>query len=476
MSTTASVRRARMSRLDAFFGITARGSTVMREFLGGLTMFLVSAYIVVVNPAILSFAGVEGLAGLGPGFAPTMAMTCLVAGLCSLAMGLYAKYPILMAPGMGLNAVVAFSLVAGLGLTWQEAMGIILMEGVLIMVLVLTGLREAVMDAIPVRIKQSIAVGIGLFIMLIGLVNGGLVVLGVPGAPLALGDFTSPTALVLLVGLALTFALELWRLRGAMLVAILLTTVFAIAVNAMTGGAAYASLPGVAVLPTALFAWPDMSSLGAGLNLGAFAKIGVLGTLLAVFSLAMADFFDTMGTVVAIGEQGNMLDDEHRYPKGDLKRILVVDSLGPILGGFAGSSSATSYIESGSGVAAGARTGLAAVVAGVLFLACMVFSPLAMVIPAQATAPALVLVGFLMFSSNMPGILSGWEDMSTVDRLTEGLPAFLTVTLMAFTYSITAGIGAGFIVYTALQLVRGRIPHPLMILSSLAFCAYFLLR
>lgn len=442
--------------------------------LGGLTTFLVAAYIIVVNPAILSFAGVEGLAGMGPGFAPTMAMTCLTAGIMSLLLGVYARYPFMMAPGMGLNAVVAFGLVAGSGLTWQEAMGVILMEGILILVLVLTGLRENVMNAIPQRLKGAIAVGIGLFILLIGLVNGGVVVMGSPGAPLALGNLASPTFFILLAGLVLILLFEIWRIPGGMLLGILVTTVIAIVVNSTMGGAVYASLPGVAVIPSAVVALPDFSTFGAGLNFGSFARIGVVGTLVAVFSIAMADFFDTMGTLVGVGRQAGFLGDKGEYPKGDLRRLLVVDSIGPIVGGVASASSNTTYIESGAGVAEGARTGLASVVTGALFLLCMFLAPLAMVIPAQATAPALIIVGFLMFSGNIQEIVSGFEEMSYADKLAEGFPVLLTMLLMPFAYSITVGIGAGFIAYVVLQLMRGRVPHWLMLASAATFAAYFL--
>lgn len=475
MAIYASAKR-NVGPIDRYFKISERKSTYLREVLGGLTTFLVAAYIIVVNPAILSFAGVEGLEGMGPPFAPTLAMTCLTAGIMSLLMGLYARYPIMMAPGMGLNAVVAFGLVAGAGLTWQEAMGVILMEGILILALVLTGLRESVMNAIPHRLKSAIAVGIGLFILLIGLVNGGVVVMGVPGAPLALGSFTSPTFLILVVGLLLITLFEMWRIPGGILLGILVTTVLAIVVNAMTGGAAYANLPGVAVLPSAVFALPDFSTIGAGINFGSFFKIGVVGTVVAVFSIAMADFFDSIGTFVGVGRQGGFLNEKGEFPPDDLRRLLIVDSIGPIVGGAASASSNTSFIESGAGVAEGARTGLASVVTGVLFLACMFLSPLASVIPAQATAPALIIVGFLMFAGNIQDIVKGFDEMSYSDRLAEGFPVLLTMLLMPFAYSITAGIGAGFIAYTVLQLARGRMPHWLMTLSSVAFIAYFLFR
>lgn len=462
--------------MDRFFGISAAGSTVKREVLAGITTFLVSAYIIFVNPAILSFSGIKDLQGLGVPFMAAMAATCLVAGVMTLTMGLYARYPFMMAPGMGLNAVVAFQLIVGMKLTWQEAMGVIVLEGLVILALVLLGFRQAVMEAIPMSLKRSIAVGIGFFIAFIGLVDCGFVVLGVPGAPVALGKMATPLMAVAIFGLLVTAALEVLKVRGSLLWGILLSTGLAIAINYYTAGAAFATSPGVAVIPKSFVSWPDLSTLGQGLNFGVFAKVGVLGALLAIFSICLSDFFDTLGTLVGVGEQAGFLKKNGNYPSSDLTRLLVVDSVGAALGGVAGSSTATTYIESGAGVAAGGRTGLTSVVTGILFLACMFLAPVAGIVPAQATGPALVIVGFIMFRANILEIVRSIPDDPGM-AVAEGLPILLTVLVMPFTYSITNGIGVGFVSYVFLKLIGGkaREVHWLMWLVSFAFVSYFFL-
>jgi AGZA family xanthine/uracil permease-like MFS transporter len=427
---------------------------------------MVMAYIIFVNPAILSFAGIPGLAGKGPPFAAAQAATCLVAGVMTIAMGLATNYPLALASGMGLNAVVAFQLVAGLGLTWQGAMGVVVLEGVLITLLVLTGLREAIMEAIPMALKRAIGVGIGLFILFIGLVSGGLVKPGPPGVPVTLGDLGAAPVLVTLAGLLLTLWLQVRGIGGALLLGIVGSTALAVAVNAGTGGKAF-TVPGQAVIPATLVAWPDFSTLGAGLNLEVVTRLGLLTAAVTVFSLMLSDFFDTMGTVIGVGGEGGWLDREGRLPR--LGRVLLVDSLAAVAGGAAGASSATTYVESAAGVSAGARTGLASVVTGVCFLLALFLAPLAAVVPPHATAPALVIVGYLMMRvvREIP-----FGDVE------EGFPALLTLTVMPFTYSITNGIGAGFLGYCFIKLVRGKVRevHPMMWGAAAAFALYFALR
>ncbi|HSE06454.1 MAG TPA: NCS2 family permease [Methylomirabilota bacterium] len=451
--------------LERWFELGRRGATVGGEVRGGLTTFMVMAYIVFVNPAILSFAGIPPLAGRGPSFAATQAATCLVAGVMTIAMGLATNYPLAIASGMGLNAVVAFQLVATLGLPWTAAMGVVLLEGLLITALVLTGFREAIMHAIPVALKRAIGVGIGLFILFIGLVAAGIVKPGPPGVPVTLGDLTTPPAAVAVGGLLLTLWLTARRFDGALLVGILASTVAAIAVNAATGGRAF-PLPGQAVWPPTLVALPDFSSLGAGFDLSVFARLGLITALVTIFSLMLSDFFDTMGTVIGVGGEAGWLSPDGRLPR--LNRVLLVDSLGAVAGGAAGASSATTYIESAAGVSAGARTGLASVVTGGCFLLALFFAPLAGVVPAQATAPALIVVGYLM---------SRVARQIPLDDFEEGFPALLTLTVMAFTYSITNGIGAGFVSYCFIKLVRGRGREvaPMMYGAALAFVVYFAL-
>ena len=451
--------------LERWFEIGRRGATVGGEVRGGLTTFMVMAYIIFVNPAILSFAGIPPLQGQGPSFPATQAATCLVAGAATIAMGLAANYPLAVASGMGLNAVVAFQLIAGMKLPWTAAMGVVVLEGLVITVLVLTGFREAVMNAIPGSLKRAISVGIGLFILFIGLVSAGIVKPGPPGVPVTLGELTSAPVAVAVFGLLLTLWLTARRFSGALLVGILVSTAVAVAVNAATGGRAFPT-PGQAVWPTSLVAWPDFSTLGAGFDFSVFVRVGVITALVTIFSIMLSDFFDTMGTVIGIGGEAGWLTPDGRLPR--LNRVLVVDSLGAVAGGAAGASSATTYIESAAGVAAGARTGLASVVTGACFLLALFLAPLAGVVPAQATAPALIVVGYLMSRVVREIPFGDFE---------EGFPALLTLAVMPFTYSITNGIGAGFVAYCFIKLVRGKGDQvaPMMYGAALAFVVYFVL-
>ncbi len=442
---------------ERVFRLQGRGTDVRTEVVAGLTTFMTMAYILFVNPAILS------LGGAGLPFSQVLTVTALVAGVMTIAMGLVANYPFAIASGLGLNAVVAFQLVGGQGLTFPEAMGVVVTEGILITILVITGLRQAILDAIPVELKKAIAGGIGLFIALIGFANSGLVVRGPEGGPLlARADVGSARIAIFVVGLLFTAVLVAHRTKGALLLGIAGTTVLAIVVNSGAGGGLY-DTPSTALIPTRVFAAPDFTLLG-DFSFGYVAKLGVIAGALAVFTLMLADFFDTMGTAIALANEGGFLDAQGRLP--GMNRVLLVDSVAAAVGGAASASSATTYIESASGIAEGGRTGLASVVTGLLFLAALFVSPLAAVIPPEATAPALILVGFLMMSviREMP-----WDDYAVA------IPAFLTVVVMPFTYSITDGIGWGFVSYTAIMLLTGRIreTRPMMVLSSVLFALYF---
>ena len=451
--------------LERVFDLRARGTTVETEVLAGVTTFMVMAYIIFVNPAILNFSGIKDLQNLGPGFAPTLAATCLVAGVMTVLMGLLSNYPFAVASGMGLNAVVAFQLIVGMKLPWSAAMGVIFLEGVAITILVLTGFREAVMDAIPISLKRAIGVGIGLFILFIGLYSGGLVKQGPPGVPVTLGDLNSLSVLVTLIGLFLTVSLMALRVKGALLIGILLTTVVAIVVNAASGYTAF-TIPGVAVVPSKILAWPDFSTFGRGLDISVFWRAGVMAAVLTIFSIMLADFFDTMGTVIGIAGEAGWLDEKGKLPR--LNRILLVDSLAAAFGGLASASSATTYIESAAGVSEGGRTGLTSVVTGLLFFLALFFSPVAGVVPPQATAAALIVVGFLMCSI-VKDIPFGDFD--------EGFPALMALVVMPFTYSITNGIGAGFVIYAFIKLIRGKAHelHGMMVGTAVAFAIYFAL-
>jgi adenine/guanine/hypoxanthine permease len=474
----------RTSALDRYFRFRQNGTTLARDTMAGVTTFIVMSYIIFVNPAILSFAGVEGLENIGLPFDGVLASTCLVAGVMSILMGLVTNRAYAIAPGLGLNAVVAFTLVAGEGLGFPEAMGIVVLEGALVTALVLAGMREKVMDAIPLELKKAIAIGIGLFIAFIGLVNSGLVVQGVPVVDLA--PFTTWPVLVTIFGLALTITLRAIGFRGDLLVGIIATTIFATIINWATdytaftgpGSDRYARWPGDVVES------PNFGLVGE-FSFDAFATIGVVTTLALIFSLFLADFFDTMGTLVGVGKQAGYLDKDGRLP--EIRKPLLVDSVAAMAGGAASASSATTYIESGSGVGVGGRTGWVAVVAGALFFPFLFFAPLIGMVPPQATAPALIIVGYLMITA-----LTEAEELAEpgVDRRTErkfagidfhdlaiGLSAALTIMVMPFAFSITDGIGFGFIAYVLIRIAQGewRRVHPLMLAAAAAFTLYFLI-
>ena len=467
MAAPGVARRAETGFLERTFKLRENATTVRTEVIGGLTTFFVMSYIVFVNPQILNFDNVPDLKklNLGPGFDQTVAMTALTAGLLTIAMGLVANRPFAMAAGLGLNAVVAFQLILLSKLPWQAAMGIIFMEGIAITILVLTGLREAVLNAIPLSLKRAIGVGIGLFILLIGLVNAGIVVPGpAPNVPVALSTLNTGPIITAVIGLLLTLFLFARGVTAALLIGIVGTTVIAGLLHAIFPAYQVSVVDGKAVWPAALVKLPDLSNAFQGFNFEAFGKLGLISTILAVFTIMLSDFFDTMGTVVGIGGQAGWLDNRGRLP--GIQRILLVDSIGAAFGGLMSASSNTTYIESAAGVSSGARTGLASVVTGVLFLLAMFISPIVGVVPGEATAPALIIVGFLM-----AGIASK-IDLASID---EGLPALLTMAVMPFTFSITNGVGAGFVSYAFIKLVRGkaREVHPLMWVVVIAFILYF---
>ncbi len=465
------------SPVDRYFRISERGSTVGQEVRGGVVTFFTMAYIVVLNPLILGFAAdVDGnyLGGgsvPGGGLAAIAAGTALVAGVLTILMGVVANYPLALATGLGLNAFLAFS-IAG-QMTWADAMGLIVIEGVLILVLVLTGFRTAVFRAVPAELKVAISVGIGLFIALIGFVDAGFVT-RIPGGttvPVQLGsdgNLSGWPVLVFIGGLLLMVALWVRKVRGAILISIVVMTVVAVVVEAIGDlGRVSEKAGGWALTVPAwpdTFHAPDFGTLGEFNLLGSWNQVGVVTVLLLVFSLLLADFFDTMGTMTAIGAEAKLLDEEGMPPNA--ARILAVDSVAAIAGGAAGVSSNTSYIESAAGVGEGARTGLASVVTGLLFLLTIFLSPLVAMIPSEAAVPALVLVGFLMMQQ-VTGI--AWDDLEVA------IPAFLTIVLMPFTYSITVGIGAGFVSYVFLKLVRGKAAdvHALLWVVAGLFVVYF---
>ncbi|MDX6253483.1 MAG: adenine/guanine/hypoxanthine permease [Kribbellaceae bacterium] len=478
-SPQADTARSRSSFLDSFFKIAERGSTLGREVRGGLVTFFTMAYIVVLNPLILGGATDIDKQFVGGGtdhvaaVAKVAVATALVAGVVTILMGVVANFPLALAAGLGLNAFIAFSVAAQM--TWADAMGLVVIEGLIILVLVLTGFRRAVFEAVPLQLKIAISVGIGLFIAFIGLVDAGFVRRpAAPGGPpveLGVGgNLKGWPVLIFVIGLILIITLYARKVKGAILIGILAATVLAIAVEAILNiGARTEKNPGgwgltVPTLPDTWFTKPNLDLIGEFNLFGAFHRVPVVTAILLIFTLMLADFFDTMGTMTAIGAEAGLLDEDGNPPNA--QRILIVDSVAAAAGGAASVSSNTSYIESASGVGEGARTGLASVVTGICFLISMVVAPLVTLVPYEAATPALVLVGFLMMTQ-VKGI--------DFDDLEVAIPAFLTIILMPFTYSISAGIGAGFVSYTLLKLVRGkaRQVHPLMWIISALFVVYF---
>ena len=452
--------------LDGYFRITERGSTVRTEVIAGLTTFMTMAYILFLNPIILNT--IPDRNGLQLSIPQLLTVTALAAAVSTLAMGLYANYPFAIAAGLGLNAVVTFQLVGAYQLTWPEAMGVVVLEGIIIFILVLTKFRQAVMDAVPLPLKLAIGAGIGLFITIIGFVDAGFVTsTTLPVPPLQLGtnnELKGWPILIFIAGLLLIIWLYTRGVKGSLLIGILSATVLAILVNELfldgKGFGTAANIGSPVDIPEA----DNFSLIGNFSLFGAFGQIGFISAALAVFTLMLSDFFDTMGTAIGLGREANLLDAAGRLP--DTDKVLAVDSAAAAVGGAFSASSNTTYIESASGIADGGRTGLTAVVVGVLFALSIFLSPLAEIVPLQAAAPALVMVGFLMLSAvrEIP-----WDDLELA------IPAFLTIVLMPFTYSITNGIGAGFVAYTFIKVARGKANevHLMMWVSTAAFLLYF---
>ncbi|WP_240611324.1 MULTISPECIES: NCS2 family permease [unclassified Actinobaculum] len=463
--------------LEKHFHLSERGSSIGQELRGGMVTFFAMAYILVLNPTILSGTDSTGayLGGGAEANVPAIAAgTALVAGVMTLLMGAVANFPLALAAGLGLNSMVASIIVKLPGMTWADGMGIIVIEGIVVVLLVLTGLREAIFRAVPKYLRTAISVGIGLFVTIVGLVNAGIVRQG-SGTALSFGvdgSISTWPLLVFVVGLFLTIILMARRVKGGILIGIVVSTVFAILIewrgNLGTASAENVGGWGLSIprLDGAPVQVPDFATLGQFSVTGPFQKLGVIAVVVLAFSVMLADFFDTMGTMVAVGSEGGLLD-ENGNPRNTF-RILLIDSLAAVAGGAGGVSSNTAYIESSTGVADGARTGLASIFTGTFFLLATFLAPLAGVVPNEAAAPALVAVGFLMMQQVSE---LEWSDLATA------IPAFLTIVFMPFGYSITVGIGVGFISHTVMQVASGRIRkiHPLMWVVSALFIVYFLL-
>ena len=441
--------------------------------MAGLTTFLTMCYIVFVNPAILQQAGMD--------YQSVMLATCLAAALGTIIMGVYANYPFAMAPGMGLNAFFVFTIVLTMGYSWQQGLAIVFISGVLFIILTLTGLRTMIVNALPMTIKHAIPAGIGLFIAFIGLNNAGIVrvnqgpildiisrfeadnieaaipeILQAPPQVLQLGNLTDPGVLLAVSGFVVLSILMLLKIRTAMLLAIVIITL--------------AGIPlGITIVPET-FSFGEISMAGTFMQLdfaGLFAKGGEIGIwnflftlLMVIISFTLVDLFDTMGTLLGTADKGKMLDAEGNLPR--INKALLADATATAAGALMGTSTVTTYIESGSGIIAGGRTGLTAVVTGVLFMLAIFLAPIAGMIPAAATSPILIMVGVLMLDSLRKIDFENFEEM---------LPALIVVIIMPFTYSIANGIAWGIILYTLIKMVKGKAAkvHPIMYVLSLLF-------
>jgi AGZA family xanthine/uracil permease-like MFS transporter len=468
-SATASTRG---SGLDSYFKISERGSTIGREFRGGLATFFTMAYIIVLNPIILSLG--RDKFGHALSFDQLTAMTALVAAVMTLIMGVGGNLPLAIAAGLGLDSVVAFQIAPTM--SWPDAMGLVVIEGLGICVLVVTGLRQIIMDAIPLPLKQAISVGIGLFIAFIGLVDAGVIHTpeGAP-TPVSLGangggELVGWPVVVFIVGLLLTVVLLTRRVPGAILLSIIGATILAIIIEAAATIPSSKGAPdwglNVPKWPDDVTSTPDLHLLGKFSIGGGFEHAGVITAIVFIFTLILSDFFDAMGTIVGVSNEAGLLDEKGRVP--NIGRVLFIDGAAAVAGGVGSASSNTAFIESAAGVGEGARTGLANVFTAVFFAIALFFTPLYSMVPQAAATPALVAVGFLLMTQ-VKGI--PWDDWAI------SIPCFLTIVLMPFTYSITNGIGAGMISFVVLKAAQGkwREPHILLWAISILFAAYFAL-
>ncbi|MFE3251304.1 NCS2 family permease [Streptomyces sp. NPDC059209] len=452
--------------IDRFFKISERGSTVGREVRGGFATFFAMAYIIVLNPIILGSA--KDMYGNQLDGGQLVTATVLTAAFATLLMGVIGNVPIALAAGLGVNTVVALQLAPRM--SWPDAMGMVVLAGFLVMLLVATGLRERVMNAVPASLRKGIAIGIGLFIMLIGLVDSGFVS-RIPDAahttvPLQLGSdghLNGWPVLVFALGALLTLALIIRKVPGAILISIVTMTVVALVVEAVaevpSWGLTTPKWPGNPVDT------PDFGLIGELSLFGGFGKVGILTGVLFVFTVLLSTFFDAMGTILGVGDEAKLMDEKGRLP--GINRVLFVDGIAVASGGATSSSAATCFVESTAGVGEGARTGLASVVTGALFSVSLFLTPIATMVPSQAATPALVAVGFLILAGSVKDI--DWSDF------TVAVPAFLAMVTMPFTYSITNGIGVGFITFSLLRLAAGRgreVPVAMYVVSAV-FVFYY---
>ena len=425
--------------MDSFFKLTEQGTTVRTEILAGFTTFLTMAYIIIVNPSILATTGMDA--------GGVFVATCLAAAFGTLVMGLYANYPIALAPGMGLNAFFAFGVVGAMGYSWQVALGAVFISGVIFVIISLLPIRAWIINSIPRTLKMAISAGIGFFLGIIALQGAGVVV-DHPATLVTLGDLGATTTLLAAGGFVVILALDALRVPGAVIIGILATTV----VGILLGQSAF---QGIADIP------PDPTTVLLQLDIVGALEVGLITI---VFTFLIVDFFDTAGTLIGVSHRAGLLDEQGRLPR--IGRALLADSTATMFGAAIGTSTTTSYIESAAGIKAGGRTGLTAVTVGVLFLLALFLAPLALSVPGYATAPALLFVACLM-ARGMAEM--DWEDV------TEYAPGVVTVIAMPLTYSIAHGIGIGFIVYAAGKILSGRFSqlHPVVLLIAALFVVKF---
>ncbi|MGI5531124.1 NCS2 family permease [Streptomyces syringium] len=451
------------SWLDRYFHISHRGSTVAREIRGGITTFMAMCYILLLNPLILSGPDASNHTLSHAGL---ITATAFAAALSTLLMGFVGKVPLALAAGLGVSGVLSTQVAPHM--TWPQAMGMCVMYGVVIVLLVLTGLRELIMNAIPLALKHAITMGIGMFIALIGLVKAGFVHASTGGGPVTLGpagELAGWPVLIFCVTLLIVFMLQAREVPGAILIGIVSGTVLAVIVNATVDLGPKAWRSGPPELKGSAVSMPDFSLFGR-VEFGGWGSAGAMTVTMVVFTLVLAGFFDAMATIIGVGTEAKLADDRGRMP--GLSRALFVDGAGGAIGGVSGASGQTVFIESATGVGEGARTGLSSVVTGLFFAACLFFTPVTRVVPGEVAAAALVVIGAMMMSN--AGHID-WNDRAVA------IPVFLTVVLMPFTYSITAGVGAGVIAYTAIKAAQGkwREPGAFMWALSVVFVAYFAL-
>lgn len=450
--------------LERLFKLRENNTTVRTEVFAGLTTFMTMAYIIFVNPSILVLAGMD--------FGAVLVATCLSAALATISMGFMSNYPFALAPGMGLNAFFTYTVVKGAGLSYQAALAAVFISGLLFFLLTITKAREEIINSIPMSLKLAVGTGIGVFIALIGFKNAGLVV-SKPATLVTLGDLQSPIVLLAVFGLLLTSVLVVKKVRGALLVGIVATTFVGMVVSEIMGPQFFGFVPGT---ETALIRFPkslgDIFSAPPRLaHLGefrfGFAELLGVGFIPIIFSFAFVDVFDTVGTLIGVASKADMLDAEGKLPRAN--SAMMADAVGTVAGAMLGTSTVTTYVESAAGVAEGGRTGLTAVVTGLLFLAALFISPLAALIPAAATAPVLIIVGVFMME---PVVKINFSDFS------EAIPAFLTIVMMPFTFSIAEGIVWGIISYVVLKLAQGKqkeISWMMYVLTFLFVLRFFVL-